>query len=148
MNDQKTTVIRKKEIYDLDEVNSFRDLLRFVDRKLLQATIEKEEVWTWAEVETALNWLLALPTTPSDSLIVVTQVEKPIIGETLDCHICPMEGLANTDTWVELYSQTPRGYIDAKVISLRVVSLYHHQMVAKMLYAIMPHMDPSPTPHK
>jgi hypothetical protein len=130
----------------LDEVETFRDMLRNTNLDAMRAWVTEDGIWTWSEFKQAMDGLLALPDTPTDSLLVLTEHALTYGGVSVDAHIVKPENLARVDKWESTYDKDPRGYIDAKVISLREITFREHIILVKLLYTHMSGLVTPPLP--
>jgi len=108
--------------------------------------VTEEGIWTWAEFKAVMDGLLALPVSATEQLLVLTEFSDAYGGVSVEGHIVEPQDLARVENWKSVYSMPPGGWVDAKVVSLREITLREHIILVKLLYAHMASLVGSGTP--
>ncbi len=112
-------------------------MLRFTNKDAMRAWVTEEGIWSWDEFNAAINSLLELPPTPTDKLLVLTEHANAFGGITVDGHIVNPDDLTRVDLWQPVYGIAPELWVDAKVISLREITIREHIILIKLIYTHM-----------
>lgn len=136
-SEQTTTVIAKKEVYNLDEVSSFYDLIKYTNLQRLKAHVEKDGLWTWEEIENIVKWILEQTPVATTNLLILDEVYREGLGLYVSGQVCKEEDLTDPSEW-RLWGgcHDTQEWLGAKVISIRGVSSPEHVVVAHLLYYI------------
>ena len=146
MPNSEPILLRKKEEYDLSEVFTFREMIRFVDRDKLREFVKYDEVYSWEEIDFTIVQLLNIPPAPTEQLLVITETDSPIMGTTVVGSVCLSDDLLDTHKWRRVGVDNMRDWLDAKVVSLRGVGLSAHHIVARLLYSVAWDINNPPPP--
>jgi hypothetical protein len=112
-------------------------MLKYTNLDAMRAWVTEDGIWTWVEFKTVMDGLLALPVEATEKLLVLTEHMGTYGGVTVEGHVVGPTDLARIENWQSVYSVPPGGYIDAKVVSLREITLREHIILVKLLYAHM-----------